>query len=164
MVTVVALAITVTTLSGCANVRGNGPLKLGGEAGQLCVPAGPDELVGVGEVLTTDTAAPLLAIESVVVEGAESLHTSGIYLVPAPTGDTLMSMYVADPPPGWGKKVDAIGAEIKPGNTVNLVAVIARTGPENGHASSVEVIYRDESGIKYVARSTTSILLADSCD
>ncbi len=149
-------------LTGCAPFT-SGPIRLGGDPGELCVPARAGDAVGVGDIFTVDADAEPITIESVTLTGAENLNLTDAYLVPMGGTSGVMAMTLDDPPSRWEDRVAIKDAVVEPGSAANFIALIQRQPGGDAHADGLTVTYR-VGGRQYEATGTTSVVVADNCN
>lgn len=152
---VVIAAIGVFALHGCALPFG-GPIELGGDQGETCIPGDPGQPVVLGEVLGLADGQEA-TLTAVTVVDAENLSLEHSYILDSPVG----AMY-PDEIDDWADRREAVGATIS-GEQTSLVVVLSRdNGADPGTASHMRVTYT-AGGIAYEADATTAYVIADSC-
>lgn len=60
----------------------------------------------------------------------------------------------------WNARVDAVGATVDPGETLDLVVGLAPSTRGDGTARAIRVIYVESNGESYTAETTTEIRIA----
>jgi hypothetical protein len=157
----IAIALSLT---GCVHVNDSsrGPLTLGGEAGEMCVPGAEGQGIGFGEQLQLagDSSA---TIESVALVDASGLEVLETYI--APNIDNLgVGTYSTDEGPGvpgWNERVDAVGAVVPPASDVSIATEVVRRG-SIGNAAGLRVRYKVD-GAEYEATGVMRYRVADAC-
>jgi hypothetical protein len=169
------LGVLLVALLACAACTGEEPadtppsaahegdLRLGGEAGTLCVAAGatPDYLVGF-DAVTNSTAADI-QVNQVRLIGASGATLVGSYLAPIRNRTLLGAI------PGWppaetdliafnAKK--AVPAPVSAHDAVNLLVHVQAIVPAK--IAAVEVTYTSD-GKKWRVQSTTALEIEKVC-
>jgi hypothetical protein len=157
---VLAASIAAGALAGCFGPSEGGPVTLGGDPGELCVPASPGQLVGVGEVVHGSAGS---TIEAVSLVGAAGMESQDAYIVPILDRTSLGAMYPEEETSAaWRMREPAVGFEFDSDDAVNLVVTIQRQDAEEAAADGVRVDY-ENAGRDYFATGSTSYELADEC-
>ncbi len=129
-------ALVMALLAAACASAGPGPLGNGGYGGEDCTPAPPGHKLTVGLLALPDTgtSAAVLKITSVRLTGDHGLAMGRAWLAPI-VGNDLIG-FVEWPPggPAWARREPAVGAVIRPGQTLNLVFPAWRTGSKPGTA------------------------------
>ena len=157
------LTMTLVALTGCSSgPRLGSELRMGGDPGEICVPAAAGDRIVVGDVVQLATgAAPKTLLRAEIIDAVGIELVESAILPIASDGVAVMSMSLDAPALNWNDRVDVEGW-IVDDSPANVVMVLQRTGPEDGKAAAIRVIY-DDSGVERFAESTTAIVLADSC-
>lgn len=163
-------AVLLAAVPACAAEQpGAGPLVVGGQSGDLCLPTppSPDYTFGLHALpLTGDRPVTLTGVSLVA---AEAVQIKDAYLVPV--GQSLIGTSRGWPPPAerldpegalWGRRVPANGATITPGadHTSNLVLHLLVSG--DGGFDAVRVTYASEND-NYQADTTIKVRFAAKC-
>jgi hypothetical protein len=167
--------VVVPFLAACSGgPSDDGPLRMGGDWGTLCVPAPSWQPVTVGFDVMTNEGDSLLTVEEVSLVDAEGLSIEAAYLIELGEDDGAIGVWSEFPPEsdegetdgaGWRSRVEAAGSEVLPGARLNLVVGLKPTA-DVAASKGVEVVYVAESGRTFVERTTTEIELAvgaESC-
>lgn len=142
----------------------SGPLDAPGSPGGVCVPEG-DGLAVVGTILRNGSNTAV-SVEDVRLRAADGLLLTDAVIVPT-INRTAIGVWSGLPTQqndaadenqaAWRQRVDAEGASITPGQTLNLVVVVRRQGSVDGTAAGIDIDYRDGGGGQYVHRTTEDI-------
>lgn len=141
-----ALLLTAALLSGCSG----GPAPLGASAYRrdcFGIDAPPGKAYAFGQYPLQNKSRSTVTIQSVTLDSAHFLKmTEGAWILPAPNG-RLEILAAPWPPPDprhkfWFQRKRAEGAQIKPGETVELVVTAARTTTtRNGRSIGPLIVY-----------------------
>lgn len=176
---VCAVVAAVLVLGGCTSAqpqgvaapRSDGPLRIGGDAGTLCLPrvgAATDLTYGM-EVLVNKGNTPVRLTGIRLVQG-HGLRVQGVYVVPV-TGDTLIGNWMQWPPPNsatrargvqWADRSQLAGTVVPPqaASTHFNLLLRARTVRATKMAGfrAVEVRYT-ANNTRYAEQSSTQVVL-----
>jgi hypothetical protein len=152
---------TLLLFTGCSPAAASGTVTLGGDAGEACVSTQTGQPMLIGEVLSVQTAA-------VTVRGVELARAAGVRVVDSymlPVGGTVIgtSQFPPEDSTSWGERVPAVGSQLNPGVSYNVVVKVERTDPAAaGSASALKVSY-SSGGSTRDAEGTTRYQFAAKC-
>jgi hypothetical protein len=164
----VSVAALLVGAVGCtdeepADAPHDGPLRLGGEMGTLCIPAGSSTEFTLGLDAVQNSTKADINVDRVRLIGADNATMVDGYLAPI-LGHTLIGAI-----PGWPPKEGATAAfdqkktvptTISAGKDANLVVHVKATAP--AEIKAVEVTYTSD-GKPMRVQSTTSLTIRDTC-
>jgi hypothetical protein len=167
VVGVVALAaIVLIELAGCTTRSSrppDGALRLGGDAGALCVPRSASGEYTYALDALRNTSSETIDVERVGL--VKAAHASMVDSFVSPVvNNSLIGVQPGWPPLGVDRAAfDArrpVPTSIAAGQTVNLVIRLRATAPAT--VAAVEVTY-ERRGWAYRVRNTTAVSFRDSC-
>jgi hypothetical protein len=166
----VAAVITTLLCASCGPARSgaSGPLELGGDKGELCVPAGTGGDYAYGFEALRNTGTKPLTIENVELVGPQGVRIEEAFVLPV-EHLTFVGAFPTWPAPStaltasvWKARVKANGAVLPPDEIYrNLLLRLRSTGAGSGFVA-VEVAYR-VGPRRFSARSTTVFRIERKC-
>ena len=158
----VLLASSVTVLlAGCALVLPGGPLVLGGDPSETCVPATIRGQMVIGDFVGAPSQQDIRIDEVTLVE-PEGITLNDAYLLPMAPGAVLGSSAYPPETSSWAEREEADGAVIPAGEQRNILLVLERTGEADGTAETIRVEYTAGSQ-KFTKSGTQSFEVAEAC-
>jgi hypothetical protein len=164
-----ALALVVAC-AGCGEgvSLGNGPLAMGGDYGEECMPFGSVHEFAYGfDVMRNDGPRPV-SIESVTLFHPSHIRLDGAFLVPI-ENTTVIGNTQGWPPNSpeatavWKRRVDAVGARLgRDRGYVNLVLHVVATSATDAGFDAVHVQYR-VGNRRFMATTTTRFRVRPRC-
>ena len=138
----------------------SGPLQVGGTPGTLCIPAAPDEITAYGDVVSVPAdVKSAVVLDNFDMDGVELQQVS---IVPMEGSDSLGSLSLDNPPTVWNDKQPAKGAEIEPGESINIIAVFPARNKGTIDASPLTIEYSYENQ-DYMAHASTKVEVREVC-
>jgi hypothetical protein len=164
-----AAAATAALASACASSPGSsllpaGPLGPAGGPTTQCTPGSPGHADTVGLLSLTNSSHDGLVIDGIDLAAPQHIKLAGAFLTP---GDGETGVWLSFPPPAaqlpadvrWAQRVAAMGARIRPGETVGLVLGITPTSSTaTASTSGAEVFYHD-GGTRYELRTSLGMVI-----
>lgn len=158
------VAVSALVVAGCGDVSDDGILTMGGDSGEVCMPAAAGDVVAVGDVARLQELDSRVVVEDVYLDSPDGIRQVGAWIVPLADGVSIGAISLDDPPANWDDREDAVGGVIEGEPYVNFVVELERApDSERATASAIVVEYRDADGALFTAKSTTRIVLRDSC-
>jgi hypothetical protein len=158
-----SVTVAVLLLAGCQVQPAAGPLQYGGDPTTLCIPTQPDQQIVFGDTVMAPEGSAL-RIDRVTLIGAKNVKEIAAYVLPIPASGSIGSaLYPPTSSPAWSEKVPADGAQLAPGEHMNLVVALER--PDDSKAGSliaVNVTYT-EASTAYEKAGTTRVFLKTDC-
>jgi hypothetical protein len=139
-----ALSAAAALLAGCG-AGGAPPLGSGSGAGvcMLAPQVGKPVLMGLFELKNQGTAP--VTVRSVSLPDAHGLAMTGAWLVPVNASGPQLGMGLAYPPVTyalWANRVPAVGAVIRPGQSLQLAfGVLRTTRAADGNSGQPMIVY-----------------------
>ena len=164
----VLLVISAALMAGCGNEGQQ--LDLGQGEFNLCVPAPADPGVHVifGDVFLQHSGSELIKITNVELVESQNLELIEAALVELAAEDALVGLRYTttldDAPEGWKDRTAAIGSTLEPGDSRNLVFVVAKTGGELGSANAVRVHYDSRDDAAWQETNTRMLVSDGPCE
>lgn len=157
---VLATVAGVVLFAASACAGGQDEVLLGGEWGEVCMPAEADEQAGTGDMITA--GAEDLTITDVQLVEATNLELHEALVLPE-EGALGYAPYPPADLPGWSQRAEAAGTVVPAGTKVSLVVAVSRPSADvDGFAKSLRVSYT--AGEQTHERTnTTSIRVKTSC-
>lgn len=168
VVAVVGLTLAAILCSGCtaghsvADPVEGGPIGFGDDTGGSsaeCAPIAVGRKIILGDVLQAKQQP--LDLEAVAFRDANGFTVDASYAIPVDGTSFAVESYPSSHPEIWDRREAIAGAVVQPGQAMNVVFVVTRTG-ESASAGSIEVEYA-AGGQHYVKADTTSFSLKDKC-
>ncbi len=159
-----ALLATTALLSACST--GPGPLGADSAWGSVCVPDALGQPMADGMSVLYNYGTSPVRVTSVELLSPRGLAVTEAWLVPQykpPYGAWSYVGVQLYPPINWhtSPKRQAIpGAIIKPGQALNLVFGLTRTGPKYGHTGGSVITYTANRGSYTVTESFGFVIVA----
>lgn len=159
--------LVVTALGACSDAREGSALILEANAGEICVPAPGDADVGTmfGGTWLAHQGDGALTFADIALLEADGLTLTEALLVPDPwpDGDLVGMRHTSDAshlPAEWADRVNVTGAQLRPGETRNLVVVVTTDGSDVAAASGIRVVYDDARGRRYHQDMSVTLMVA----
>ncbi|MEJ5947059.1 hypothetical protein WDZ17_17350 [Pseudokineococcus basanitobsidens] len=155
---VVAAALTAGLLSGCGT--GDDGVVFGGEWGEVCAPAAPEERHSFGDAITAGEQG--LLITDVRLLEADDLALEHAFVLPE---EGMVGSWAYPPVdiPGWNQRVNAVGAVLRPGERASLVVGVYRTGAAQGSARALAVEYTVDGAATERTNTTSMKIPVAAC-
>jgi hypothetical protein len=159
----VALSVAVLSalfVSGCASSPAQ-PLGPPGNDAVQCTPGSLAHAGTVGLITATNNSGGTLIVDAIDFAQQRGIKLVGAYLTP---GAGEAGTWIAFPPPAaqvsryldWSKRVPAVGARIRPGETISITLGIEPTTTTGSSTSDVEVLYHD-GGSRFEPRTNLAL-------
>lgn len=146
-----------------ADAPHDGPLRLGGEQGTLCIPAGPTGEYTLGLDAVQNSTKADIEVDRVRLIGADNATMVAGYLAPI-LDNTLMGAIPGWPPQGGAtpafEQKKNVPTTISAGKDANLIIHVKATAP--AAIKAVEVTYTSD-GKPMRVQNTTSLTIRDTC-
>jgi len=139
-----ALSAVAALLSGCSSAGDAPPLGSGGGAGvcTLAPQVGKPVDMALFDLKNQGTAP--VTVRSVSLPDAHGMAMTEAWLVPVNTSGPQLGVGLAWPPatyPLWRDRVPAVGAVIRPGQSLQLAFGVLRTTAADGSSGQPMIVY-----------------------
>jgi hypothetical protein len=158
-----ALLATAAPLAACST--GPGPLGDGGTEGTQCVPGRQGHPLTMGIYSLDNQGSSPVTVHSVTLPARRGMTMTKLWLTPifhTPGHWELIGTVAVYPPgssPEWAKRQPVSGAVIRPGEDLNLVFGLTRTGAGWGKSDGPLVTYSAGSNT-YTVQEQTDLVVA----
>lgn len=169
------LAAALLLCASClgADARPGGILEVGQTKHRVCAPAHPEGLDSdvFGFDIIKNGGDTALTIRDVTLLDSVDLRLAEAWLVTIGPRESLVGGRYMDDleetfrlPAAWDDRVDAVGARLEPGQSVNLVVVVGLESDELGRAEATRVEYEVRGRRWYQDTPMGIVVSPTSCD
>lgn len=177
-----SLLTTAALVAGCthtpdsqraATPSENGPVRIGNNPGQNCMPPSRTGAVAIGFDVVHSTATQPVTVTAVTLQGGKGLHVTESYLMPM-RHTTLIGVTNSWPPDtadatrgDWDHRVRAVGtnrlAQTTGVRDWNLVLKLTTDPAVTTPGYETLALHYTVEGKRYVARNGTSLVVKQPC-
>jgi hypothetical protein len=166
------IVVVVSACSTNSSVDSSGPLGTTAAVnGKACIPVATPTTVTLGGEELQNSGHDPITIDAISIDGAQRISVADSVVVPI-VNNTLLGFANNYPPDGasstaqnisaWSKRAPAVGYQLSPGTTMNLVLAVKYLGGGDASADRITVAYH-QGEKKYSLGFLTAYELKAKC-